>query len=139
MPETRARATRPELRSFRLHLVGRQHVGHGWEFCADGDIPLNAMYTLVDISNSFTASDGLNPNDIADSLRRAQAQLWRKYDSCNVPLARAGRSAISHEHKALSNRRRECKNHRVRPPFEGLGPRRAILIAYRCHTRGLAY
>jgi hypothetical protein len=96
------------------------------------------MYTLVDISNSFATSDGLNPNDITDSLRRAQAQLWREYDSCNVPLARAGRSAIFREHKALSGRGRECKNHRVRPPFDGLGPRRAILIACRCNTWGLA-
>jgi hypothetical protein len=139
MPGTRARATQPVLRSFRSHLVDSQHVGRGLECRPGGDIPLNAMYTLVDISNSFTTSDGLNPNDIADSLSRAQAQLRRAYDSCNVPLARAGRSAIFREHKALSGSGRECKNHRVRPPFEGLGPRRAILIAYRCNTRGLAY
>jgi hypothetical protein len=42
------------------------------------NIPLKAIYTRVEISSNFTTSDGLNPNDMADGLRRAQAQLCRR-------------------------------------------------------------
>jgi hypothetical protein len=54
--------------------AGNWHVELDGGLAACGDIPLNAMYTLVDISSNFTTSPGLNPNDIANSLRRAQAQ-----------------------------------------------------------------
>jgi hypothetical protein len=71
MSGTRARATRPVFPSFRLHLVGDEHVILVLEFLRGGDIPLNAMYTLVEISTNLTTSDGLNPNDITNGLRRA--------------------------------------------------------------------
>jgi hypothetical protein len=66
---THAQATQPVLRSSRWHLHGGEHKCSGPY--AGGDIPLNAIYTLVDISTNFTTSDGLNPNDIALELRRA--------------------------------------------------------------------
>jgi hypothetical protein len=44
-------------------------------FSTRGDIPLNAPYTLEEISINFMTSDGLNPNDIVLRLRRAQAQF----------------------------------------------------------------
>lgn len=82
----------------------------------DDDIPLNAMYTRVDISTSFTTSVGLNPNDMASSLRRAQAQLCLENDfPCNVALAHAQRRALSHEHQALSSRKREYRSCHLSP------------------------
>jgi hypothetical protein len=63
------------LRSFRSHLNGYEHGRDGYDRRSYDDIPLNAMYTRVDTSSNFTTSAGLNPNDIAVCLRRAEAQL----------------------------------------------------------------
>lgn len=50
-----------------------------------GDIPLNAPYTLEEISINFITSEGLKPNDISLRLRRAQAQIRLRNDfPCNV-------------------------------------------------------